>query len=92
MNRVGKCKKCGKCCQVRYLMRGMPLQMKLILCVMKPLLIWGWITNGKCHFLKKTDDGWKCQQYDKRPYFCREFPANENDLVDKGCGYKFVDK
>lgn len=90
MKRKGYCKRCGKCCKTRTLMKGMPLKIKIIICLSNPLHIWKLIFNQGCRYLGFDKDGKAfCKIYDRRPWFCREFPAEPADLIDQDCGYYF---
>lgn len=93
MRRKGFCKRCGRCCKTRLLMKGMPLKMKLIMFLFAPRLIWRYVTGGGCQFLTFDKDGKaRCKIYDRRPWFCREFPSEPKDLIDKDCGYYFKEE
>lgn len=84
--RKGKCKRCGKCCQWRYLIKDVPLKIKIILVLLNPIFL----IKSKCPHLGFDKNGKAyCKIYDHRPWFCRAFPAEPADLVDKDCGYYF---
>ena len=95
--RKGKCLRCGKCCQVRPLLKGLPLLLKIILFITRPQLLYGWITNDKCPHLDyiSIDDKYHnetaaiCKIYPNRPWFCKGFPCEPNDLCTKDCGFYF---
>ena len=89
MKRIGQCKRCGRCCQVKTLWKGLNRKTKIFLCILRPKLIF---TKGRCDHLKFENGMAKCEIYDKRPLFCRLFPDEPADLVDDRCGYKFISK
>jgi len=84
--RIGSCKRCGKCCDpstlapriAEYIARQVPF-----LVVGKP-----------CPHLKRNEDGTTtCLIYEKRPKWCRDFPAEPADIAAlPECGYRFIDE
>jgi len=91
--RKGACHRCGKCCNVRYLVKGTPLWLKLFLFVLKPRLLYGWIINDNCPNLFFDSKGKAaCKIYSKRPNFCKAFPAEPNDIVSSECGFRFKER
>lgn len=89
----GKCKRCGKCCQEKFLLETLPFMAKMI------LTIYARITCGiklkldeiVCPFLRWEKDQAVCNVYKNRPYFCRIYPENPLDRVE-GCGFYFVER
>lgn len=89
-NRKGSCKQCGKCCNVRYLIKGNPLWLKMLLFIMKPRLLYGWIVNDNCpNLFWDNQNKAVCRIYPNRPFFCKAFPAEPDDLVSSECGFYF---
>jgi len=96
--RIGKCKRCGKCCEGHYIIRGhnrQVLKENLIIMGLSPEII-DWIASQdfKCPYLTyKYENGRKiavCTIYENRPKECREYPKEPADLLP-GCGFSFVE-
>ena len=87
--RQGHCKRCGRCCQLKTITKGMSLKFKFIFILINPILIF----KSKCPYLgfDKQSKAF-CKIYDHRPWFCRLYPAEPNDLIDEKCGYYFLKK
>ena len=100
MIRQGKCKKCGKCCDVVTIFLGNKFLklvwlrktwMKIILPHFEYM---GFDIDGdmlfQCRYLKNK----KCVIYKKRPLLCQRYPTervyNTDRMID-GCGYYFSD-
>lgn len=98
--RKGSCRRCGRCCQVRYLLKGSPFLFKIILFIIQPKLLYGWITKDKCPYLDYisiddkhyNDTAFICKIYPNRPWFCKGFPGEPGDLIDNKCGFRFKER
>ncbi len=93
--REGKCRRCGKCCNLRIL-AGLLSETDVnpaTLAKIKeagekrprcPYLKFMKVGHGKMKYKKAY-----CIQYEKRPPFCKQYPATPADTPPKSCGFKF---
>jgi len=86
--RKGKCLRCGKCCNFRYLFNDISWKSKIVIFVFHPKTLFIWIFKKDCPNLIKMGERSLCIIYKKRPWFCKAFPATPEDLIYK-CGYNF---
>lgn len=49
----------------------------------------GVVDGPDCSHLLMENDRGLCLNYEYRPVFCREYPAEPADLI-AGCGFRFV--
>ena len=85
--RAGKCKKCGHCCQYKYLTNKITPQFRSLLEVMFGTT--KFTDKTTCKFYSKRLK--RCMIYPRRPEFCKSYPLEPADLVE-GCGYYFINK
>lgn len=96
----GECIKCGNCCrQIRAYGLKNEKELKLIsffIPLYKNFYITGYDENGDLILsCKHIQDNNLCAIYNKRPLFCKNFPAK---IIDKnvetidGCGFKVIKK
>ncbi|RLG81243.1 MAG: hypothetical protein DRO40_10000 [Thermoprotei archaeon] len=90
--RKGECKRCGKCCRVKYLFKSMSKEDKLFL---KRHGFWLHqaikrmaVEDKACPFLEYRNGVAYCKIYEERPRWCREYPSHPDELIE-GCGYYF---
>ena len=97
---VGKCKKCGKCCNYMYSFDTYTEKefkiMQFLFPAYKRFYIKGKDENGNLIFACKyvTEEG-LCSVYDKRLDMCKKYPARKIYFkagLHEGCGYKLVEK
>lgn len=89
--KTGKCLQCGKCCQTKFLLKGMSLKLKIVLHFAALLKGKRIRATDKCCFLAFENGKAYCKNYAGRPDFCRAFPEEKGDLVE-GCGYSFIEE
>ena len=85
--RIGKCKRCGKCCSLVTLGEtGHPIFDLIREQILKEQ------PNHKCPHLQMLRDGTtRCKIYKNRPPFCKAFPADPEDIINiPDCGFSFV--
>lgn len=75
--KIGGCKRCGNCCKADTLLfdlfnKEIPDSLK----------------DFKCPYLFYNNKIAYCNQYKNRPFFCRDYPVEPNDLI-KDCGFNF---
>lgn len=92
MKRVGKCRMCGACCTTRKLWTALTIWQKLASVLLsRGKVLKGLWKNERCRFLYRSGvNTFKCSQYNTRPFFCREYPGDVDDLI-KGCGFNFTE-
>lgn len=73
--RKGKCNRCGKCCKESYLIKYYGFKTE--------------VEQTKCSHFATIDGVSACLVHDKKPDFCRTFPAAPEDLVSLNCGFYF---
>lgn len=89
MKRQGNCNRCGKCCSFDGLVES---ETSLIAKVAKQA--GATIDEIKaairfdCPKLLKSGSVCFCRDYENRPDFCKQYPAEPADLV-AGCGFSF---
>ena len=91
VERVGKCKKCGRCCKFFNIGRGhSKTYNKYAMNVLHGKITkWGVILKTKCKQLNKKN---KCKIWNKLPGPCKDFPQPIDStyfFVYKFCGFKF---
>lgn len=101
--RVGRCKRCGRCCRGHWAVRGhnpKVLRDTGLMLGIQPDLIDELIDElssekFNCEHLRWGRKGGRriavCSIYDGRPQACRDYPAEPADLLP-GCGYSFIGK
>jgi len=101
--RVGRCKRCGRCCRGHRAIRGHNLKVlrdTAIILGNDPEIVDELLYQLKdasldCKHLRwKVKNGRRiavCAIYDRRPQYCRDYPAEPADLIE-GCGYRFIGK
>ncbi len=97
---VGKCKKCGKCCNYMYSFDTYTEKEFKIMQFLFPAYRRFYIKekdkDGNLIFACKyvTKDG-LCSVYDKRLEMCKKYPAKKIYFkagLHEGCGYKIIEK
>jgi len=79
MIRKGRCQRCGRCCSFDKLA---PSELKELIRNLD-------IAIPDCPHLTRDGLGiCSCEIYEKRPWFCKAYPAEPADLV-VGCGFYF---
>ena len=90
--RMGECKRCGNCCTFNKLWRETKFIDKLMICLIRPNIIISLnkFKNLKCPHLRFDTNPHQafCANYEKRPQWCKDYPANKGDLIE-GCGFHF---
>ena len=100
--RIGKCKRCGDCCQGTFLLKNTDtkvLAKELIDAGMNEnmaSLIVKDLGNFNCKHLFFTEENGKriaicAKQLTGKPDFCEAFPAEPGDIVSEHCGFEFVE-
>jgi hypothetical protein len=79
---------CGRCCNLRNLLRLVPWKIKIIFFILKPKSFYLWATNKSCDNLIKIGNKSICFIYNKRPWFCKAYPSIPEDIIYR-CGYHF---
>jgi len=87
--RLGKCLQCGKCCQTKFLLKGMKLTTRILLYIITLLKGRRARKTDKCGFLEFKDGKAYCKNYEGRPDFCRAFPVDPGDYIE-GCGFTIL--
>ena len=91
--RVGECTRCGACCNLNEIINDPEIMLYIDAGILKQVnqkLVDG--KTGKCKHLKHIDGKAYCEIYEKRPDFCKIFPATPRDLLTvPQCGYRFYD-
>lgn len=88
--RTGNCLQCGRCCQTKFLLKGIPFQVKIVLNIIAFLKGKRIRATDKCCFLAFEKGKAYCRNYAGRPDFCRAYPVEPGDLIEN-CGYSFTD-
>lgn len=86
--RKGHCQRCGKCCESKTLLGDMSLCEKIFLWIYLRLIKKVKYKDINCPYLIFINGFAICKQYEKRPWFCKEYPNIKQDLI-KNCGYRF---
>lgn len=86
--RKGKCLRCGRCCNFKYLFNGLPIKIKFLLFLFNPKSLFLLISGRDCPNLIKMGDISMCRIYKNRPWFCKAYPKTPRDLI-KNCGFRF---
>jgi len=87
MKRIGHCKRCGRCCQGKYLFESLTIFAKIVLWIFLREK-YKFLGKSGCPYLRYVGKLATCMQYNKRPSFCRQYPAVKGDLI-KNCGFEF---
>ena len=88
MERKGACKRCGKCCQAKFLLNSMNWVEKIIVRIAVILKGKKLDKNtSKCKSLYFKKGKAICKRYDRRPNFCKAFPDAPTNI--DGCGFYF---
>jgi len=90
MERIGWCRRCGRCCQGKYLFESLTILEKLFLRIFLRKK-YKFLGKSGCPYLRYVGKLANCMQYNKRPEFCRKYPAVRGDLI-KECGFNFKSK
>ena len=88
---MGACLRCGKCCEADNLLKGLTWFEKFILASHKGIKIFRKLKGFKCPHLRIRRHKAICKIYDKRPEFCKKYPADRTELIE-GCGFYFKEK
>lgn len=101
LKRIGRCLRCGSCCQGHKLIRGVNrtfLKDSGVLMGMQPDYIERMLNaldTFVCPNLQYEQKNGKklavCTQYEHRPSFCREHPGTPADIITQECGFRFVE-
>jgi Fe-S-cluster containining protein len=88
--RKGECKRCGRCCQGKFLFQELTVFEKLVL-VLFLRKKYRFLSKSFCPFLRYRGETAVCRQYPNRPDFCSRYPAVPSDVI-KGCGFYFTNE
>ena len=86
--RKGKCLRCGRCCNFRYLFNDLPFAIKFIFFLSNPKSLYLLIAGKDCPHLIRMGGYSMCKIYKNRPWFCKAYPETPSDLI-KDCGFRF---